>query len=67
MFIKLFKLIYKYYKIVSICVTELYFVNKNIYVIMWLERLYTLGVSLLILKGIGGGKIAKKNLCYQSL
>ena len=58
---------YKYYKIVSIYSAELYFVNKNIYVIICLERLYILGVSLLILKGIGGGKIAKKNLCYQSL
>ena len=67
MFIKLFKLPYKYYKIVSIYSAELYFVNENIYVIMWLERLYILGVSLLNLKGIGGGKIAKKNLCYQSL
>ena len=67
MFIKLFKLPYKYYKIVSIYSAELYFVNKNIYVIMWLERLYILGVSLLNLKGIGGDKIAKKNLCYQSL
>ena len=67
MFIKLFKLPYKYYKIVSIYRVELYFVNKNIYAIMWLERLYILGVSLLNLKGIGGGKITKKNLCYQSL
>ena len=63
MFIKLSKLSYKYYKIVSIYSAELYFVNKNIYVIMWLERLYILGVSLLNLKGIGGSKIAKKNLC----
>ena len=63
MFIKLFKLPYKYYKIVSIYSAELYFVNENIYVIMWLERLYILGVSLLNLKGIGGSKIAKKNLC----
>lgn len=67
MFIKLSKLSYKYYKIVSIYRVELYFVNKNIYAIMWLERLYILGVSLLNLKGIGGGKITKKNLCYQSL
>lgn len=67
MFIKLFKLPYKYYKIVSIYSAELYFINKNIYVIMWLERLYILGVSLLNLKGIGGSKITKKNLCYQSL
>ena len=63
MFIKLFKLPYKYYKIVSIYSVELYFVNKNIYVIMWLERLYILGVSFLNLKGIRGSKIAKKNLC----
>ena len=63
MFIKLSKLSYKYYKIVSIYRVELYFVNKNIYAIMWLERLYILGVSLLNLKGIGGSKIAKKNLC----
>lgn len=63
MFIKLFKLPYKYYKIVSIYSVELYFINKNIYVIMWLERLYILGVSLLNLKGIRGSKIAKKNLC----
>ena len=67
MFIKLFKLPYKYYKIVSIYSAELYFINKNIYVIMWLERLYILGVILLNLKGIGGSKIAKKNLWYQSL
>ena len=63
MFIKLFKLPYKYYKIVSIYIAELYFVNKSIYAIMLLERLYILGVSLLNLKGIGGSKIAKKNLC----
>lgn len=63
MFIKLFKLPYKYYKIVSIYSAELYFVNKSIYAIMLLERLYILGVSLLNLKGIGGSKIAKKNLC----
>lgn len=60
MFIKLFKLPYKYYKIVSIYSAELYFINKNIYVIMWLERLYILGVSLLNLKGIGGSNITKK-------